>query len=508
MRLQRTKNAGRNIFFGSLLKIYQITVPFVLRTVMIYYLGIEYVGLNSLFVSILQVLNLAELGVGSAMIFSMYKPIAENDEKTICALMRLYQKYYRIIGAVVLLGGLAVTPILTLLIKGDIPEGLNLYILYFLNLAATVLTYWLFAYKNSILVAHQRNDVSSKIGLGVATIEYIFEFIALIFFRSYYFYLVTKLVTQIIQNILISIVARKMFPQYRPKGELPVSVVNDINGKVKDLFTAKIGGVIVNSADSIVISAFLGLSVLAIYNNYYYILSSIIGFVAIIFNSCLAGIGNSLEMESPEKNYQDFRVFTLIIVWFAGFCTCCLVCLYQPFMLVWLNDTSVMFGMAEVVCLCIYFFVYELAAMMIQYKDAAGIWHEDRFRPLITAVSNLIMNLITVHFIGIIGVLLSTVISFVVIGIPWLVYNIFHLLFHRRPTEYIKKLAFYVIVTSMACMICYMVCQEIFLSGWLGLIVRGLICCIIPNLIFGISYFKLEEFTFAKRIIIRLINKA
>ena len=171
MKLQRTRNAVRNIIFGSVLKIYQIVVPFLLRTAMIYYLGIEYVGLNSIFLAILQVLNLAELGVGSAMIFSMYKPIAENDDITICALMALYRKYYRIIGLVISIGGTMIAPVLPFLIKGDIPQGLNLYVLYFLNLISTVLTYWLFAYKNCILTAYQRTDVSSKIGLIISTVE-------------------------------------------------------------------------------------------------------------------------------------------------------------------------------------------------------------------------------------------------------------------------------------------------------------------------------------------------
>ena len=440
MKLQRTRNAVRNIIFGSVLKIYQIVVPFLLRTAMIYYLGIEYVGLNSIFLAILQVLNLAELGVGSAMIFSMYKPIAENDDITICALMALYRKYYRIIGLVISIGGTMIAPVLPFLIKGDIPQGLNLYVLYFLNLISTVLTYWLFAYKNCILTAYQRTDVSSKIGLIISTVEYGIEFVALLIFRNYYLYLSAKVVTQIMNNILTAMMAEKMYPQYKPKGNLSKETIKEINKKVKDLFTAKLGGVVVNSVDSIVISSFLGLTVLAIYNNYYYILSSIIGFVAIIFSSCLAGIGNSIQTETAEKNYEDFLTFTLIIVWLSGFCVCCLLCLYQPFMIIWLKDTAAMFGMKEVICLCAYFFTYEIASMMIQYKDAAGIWHEDRFRPLVTAFSNLVMNLITVQFIGIVGVLISTVISFAVIGIPWLIKNIFTLLFKRSPIEYIKRI--------------------------------------------------------------------
>ena len=150
MKIERTKNATRNIIFGGLLKIYQIVIPFVMRTVMIYFLGIQYLGLNSLFTSILQVLNLAELGVGSAMVYSMYKPIVEDDKERICSLMRLYRTYYRVIGLIIAVAGTILTPFVPHLIKGDVPADMNVYILYLLNLGATVLSYWLFAYKNSL----------------------------------------------------------------------------------------------------------------------------------------------------------------------------------------------------------------------------------------------------------------------------------------------------------------------------------------------------------------------
>ena len=171
-KIERTKNATRNIIFGVILKAYQIIVPFLMRTAMIYLMGVQYLGLNSLFTSILQVLNLAELGVGSAMIYSMYKPIAEDDNATICALMKLYKTYYRIIGLVIAVIGCALTPFIPKLISGDVPDNLNIYLLYLLNLGATVLSYWLYAYKNCILQAHQRVDIVSKVSLVTSTIQY------------------------------------------------------------------------------------------------------------------------------------------------------------------------------------------------------------------------------------------------------------------------------------------------------------------------------------------------
>ena len=194
-KIERTKNATRNIIFGVILRAYQIIVPFLMRTAMIYLMGVQYLGLNSLFTSVLQVLNLAELGVGSAMIYSMYRPIAEDDNTTICALMKLYRTYYRLIGLIIAVVGCILTPFIPKLISGDIPQGINIYILYLLNLGATVLSYWLFAYKNSILQAHQRTDIVSKVTLITNTIQYVLQLFVLWIFKNYYLYVIVMLVT-------------------------------------------------------------------------------------------------------------------------------------------------------------------------------------------------------------------------------------------------------------------------------------------------------------------------
>ena len=239
MRIERTKNAARNIMFGSMLKTLNIVAPFLMRSVLLNYLGVEYLGLNGLFRSLLSFLNLAELGVGSAMVFSMYKPIAEDNAEEICALLSLYRTFYRVIGLFIAVVGLAITPFLRKLISGDVPQDMNLYILYFMNLGSTVLTYWLFAYKRSLLDAHQRTDVSSKVSLGIQIVEYALKFVALMVFRNYYVYLIIQLVSQIAVNIMTAERVTKMYPYYSPRGHLPKEKVLDIVRRVRDLFTAK-----------------------------------------------------------------------------------------------------------------------------------------------------------------------------------------------------------------------------------------------------------------------------
>lgn len=494
MKIERTKNAARNIVFGVVLKLYQIFVPFLMRTAMIYFMGVQYLGLNSLFTSILQVLNLAELGVGSAMVFSMYKPIVEDDSKTICALMHLYRTYYNVIGVIIAVVGIVVTPFIPHLIKSDLPPELNVYVLYLLNLAATVLSYWLFAYKNALFQAHQRNDITSKITLITSTIQYALQLVVIVWTKDYYLFVFAALATQAITNIVTAFAANKIYPDYHSKGKLDKAVVRDINHRIRDLFTSKLGAVVVNSADTVVISAFLGLTVLAVYQNYYFILTAVIGIVAIVFQACTAGIANSVIVESKEKNFNDLKKFTFIIAWIAGLCTCCFLCLYQPFMKIWVGD-KLMLKFPAVICFCVYFFIYEINQLLNTYKDAAGIWHEDRFRPLVTAIVNVGMNLALVNVWGIYGVLLSTALSMLFVGMPWLLHNLFTVLFKKSQMRcYLIRLVRYCLVVVISCLLCGYICSYLQFSEWVTLITRAVVCCIIPNIIYLVAYRQMPEF--------------
>ena len=496
MKIQRTKNAARNVVFGVLYKSYITIVPFFIRTAIIYFLGVQYLGLNGIFASILNVLNLAELGVGEAMVFSMYKPIAEDDAPTISALMNLYRKYYRLIGLVIGALGLLLLPFLRYLIKDELPRDVNLYILYLMYLSVTVLSYWLYAYKGALLRAHQRSDVTSKITIAVVTSKYLFQFLALILTRNYYLFTIALIATQILQNIVTAKVVDRLYPDYQPRGELPPEKIKEIGGRIRDLFTVKISTVVVTSADAVVVSAFLGLHTLAIYQNYFIILTSVTGMMEILFSACLAGIGNSIVVESKEKNYRDIKKMTLITAWAAGFCTCCLLCLYQPFMRIWMNhNADLMLGSGEVICFCVYFFFIQMNRVICTYKDAAGIWHQTRFVPLANAVVNLTLNLILVQFWGLYGVLLSTVIAYAVIEIPLFSYNLFLTVFDPSGMkEYFRNLLYYVAVTLVSCGITLAACLPFKMNDIALLFVRGSICILIPNVIYYMAYRRKEEF--------------
>lgn len=494
MKIERTKNASKNITAGLFLKIYQMITPFLMRTAMIYYMGEQYLGLNSLFYSILHVLNLAELGVGNAMVFSMYKPIAEDDKTTICALMKLYRRYYRIIGSVICAVGILLTPAIPNLISGEIPAELDVYILYWMNLGATVLSYWLFAYRNCLLQAHQRNAVSSWISVITTTVQYGIQLAVMILCKNYYIHVMTALATQAANNVITAIVTRKMYPQYSAQGRLPKEMTKSINGRIRDLFTGKIGSVIINNSDSVIISAFMGLAALTIFQNYFFIMTSVIGIAEIMLQSIMAGVGNSYITETKEKNFQDLEKFSFLFLWLIGVCACCFLVLYQPFMELWMGKNR-MVDDGVVLCFVLYFVVYCFNRLLNICKDAAGLWRVDRFRPLVKALVNLILNLWWVNKWGYYGILLSTVFSIAVVGMPWILHNLFTYCYEKKwLRDYLRQVVKMIGAIILAGCAVYLICLPICGNLWLTLLLRAIVCLTVPNALFFVLLHRAKQF--------------
>lgn len=504
--IERRKNAIKGSVTGLILQIFNLLIPFVIRTLFIKYIGIEYAGMDSLFASILNILNLAELGVGSALVFSMYKPIVEDDRLRICALMKLYKNYYRIIGLVVLVGGLIIVPALPYLIKGDIPKNLNLYVLYFINLGATVFSYLLFAYRNSLFSAYQRTDISNVTTFCVNIAKYSLQIVCIILWQNYYLYLIINLLFQLINNVVLAFVSTLFFPGLKPEGKITKSEKKEINNKVRDLFTSKLGGVIVTSADTIVISSFLGLTTLAVYNNYFYVLNAVNGIMAIFYNSIRAGVANELIIGTKETKTYHFYNLSFLFYFIIGICVICFLNLYQPFIELWVGKELLMDNSIPIF-FAIYFFVYQAPLLMATYKDAAGIWKQDRFRPLIGAIFNLILNIILVNFIGIYGILVSTILSYVFISIPWLLLNTKKYVLDFSIKKYILIVFLCVCSTTVSAIATKFILSHIECEGILNIVITFLISVTISLLISIIFYFETPEFKFFMNIINGMIRR-
>lgn len=504
MKIERTKNTVRNISAGVINRMIKIILPFFTRTVLLYIMGTKYLGLNSLFSSILSFLSLTELGIGGAMVYSMYKPIAQNDNETICALMNLYRKLYRIIGMVVLCLGLAIMPFLDKLINDEIPADVNLHVLYFIYLINAVLSYWLFAYKNALLQAHQRSDVNSNIASIIVPISYAVMLGALFITRNYYAYVIWMPIFTIITNLIRSRYVDRHFPELKPTGEISKELKSSITKKVAALIGTKLNTVVLNAADNLVMSAFLGLTVIAVYGNYHYIMTSITGFLGIAYSSMTAGLGNSIQVETVEKNYSDFKKISFMNAWLVGWCTVCLACLYQPFMRIWVGE-ELMFPFYVVLEICVYFYIYMIRKIPVVYKDAAGIWWEDRFRPYVCMVVNVVLNITLVQIIGISGVILSTVFS-LVISIPWENYTIFKYVFHCSGGEYYAKMFLYAGTMFLGGCLTYWLCS-FFGDGIIAFLLRGMVCIVVPNVIFVVLNFRHREFKDAVAMVKRILKR-
>jgi len=499
--MSRTKNATRNIIAGLGNKLVHLGFPFIIRAIIIQTLGSEYLGLSSLFTSILQVLNLAELGFSNAVIYNMYKPVAEKDTKTICALLNLYKKIYRIIGLVVLAVGLVLMPFLPNLIKGNIPADTNLYLLYLIYLLNTASTYFLFAYKSALVNAHQRNDIVSNAHTITSLIQFIAQIIVLLVFKNYYLYIIVQCVTSILNNIAVALIAKKKYPEYICKGEVSKEQKKDIRKKVTGLMIQRICTTTRNSLDSIFISAMIGLTAVAMYSNYYTIMSGVLGIMSILTSSITSSVGNSITTESEEKNYRDMNKFNFIYMWLSGWLTVCLFCLYQPFMQLWMGAEN-MFPMSVVVLFCLYFYALKMGDIRAMYSDAKGLWYENRFRAIAESVANIILNLILGYFFGIHGIILGTLISLLIINFGYGSQILFkHYFTHQKMSEYFLRHGLYAFLTVDVCAITYLACLMIRMGGAVGLILKGVICLILPNLLYFIVYHRTDSFKDAAKFV-------
>lgn len=479
MKLNVKKNTISGSISGIINKIIATGMPFIMRTIMIHFMGTQYLGLSSLFTSILSMLSLAELGFGSALVYSMYKPIAENDSDTICALMGLYKRIYRIIGTCILLVGLIITLFVNYFISGDVPDDINIYILFLIYLLNTVLSYFLFAYKNCLLYAFQRNDISNNVNSVLTIIEYASMILIIILFRNYYMYVLVFPVITVLGNVIRAVIVDKKYPQYKCKGTIGKDLRRDIYKKTFALACHKIGNTISNSLDSLVVSSFLGLSAVAIFGNYHYIATTLVAIIWIVYYSMTAGIGNRMVLLSRDENYHDFKALTslnnIICIWAFG----CLVFLYQPFIELWTGEQNMLPNISAFLFAC-YFLVTQSRKIVMLYKDAAGLWKEDQWAPILGAAFNLIVNITLVQIIGINGVVLSTILSYLLVEMPWEIYVLYKRYFGKNVLDYIA-MQFKMVCLALPCwLVLGFICSHIQLSAIMTLIIRGIICAALP----------------------------
>jgi O-antigen/teichoic acid export membrane protein len=293
---------------------------------------------------------------------------------------------------------------------------------------------------------------------------YVVQAVVLILFRNYYVYIVFLPFFTVLTNFVISIYAKKIYPQYICIGKVSSGVAKTIKKNVLALVGGQLSNTVLHSSDNVVLSAFIGLSMVAIYENYFYILNAVIAFTGVIYTSLTAGLGNSIVTETKEKNYNDFRLLSFMNVWLVMWCSVCILCLIQPFMKLWVGST-LMFSTSMAVLFTLYFYAYQINKIVLTYKDAAGLWWQDRYRPYVVMLTNIILNVGTVKMLGVYGVILSSIVS-LCISSPWSSYTIFKHLFKMNLLNYFKEFFGYLVVTGVCWVSTYYVCGKVYLVGF------------------------------------------
>ena len=519
MILERTKNTKRNIIWGTINKFVLVLLPFIIRTLIIRELGIEYVGLNSLFSSVLSVLSLTELGFDSAVVFVMYNGVAHDDIRLLNALLAFIRKAYLIIGSVILTLGSLCIPFLPHLVNdiATLPSDINLYHIYIVFLVGTVISYFFGGYRNTIVVAFQRNDIISNINTVARIVFFGIQVYVLMHYHNYYYYIYTLPICNIAINLLVVHQSKRLFPYILPKGKVSEDDKKLLKRLVAGAFIQKVGAILTVTLDSVIISAFIGVRLLGYYSNYSYITTSLIGFLFIIYTSMQGGLGNSLLLDSVEKNYKDMLRFNFIYSWLIGWCFFCCIFLFQPFILLWIGEKAILPDFIMVL-LCVFLHQGECFGVFGSYKAALGIVWEDRYRPLFSGVFKLVLSLIFVYFLrdkgdeyALGGVVVSSIISYIFISSPWSAYVLFQKYFKKGLVYAYLKTYMYFFFTILAVVLSYplfaLFPAEEGTQGYVNFLFRILLCLIIPNVLFYIYFHALPEFKEAKLFIISRLKK-
>lgn len=502
----RAQNSIRNITYGMCAKIVTMLLPFIIRTIIIKKLGIEYAGLNNLFTSILNFLSLSELGFGATLVYMMYKPVADNDTERLCALLNYYKKIYHIIGFFILIVGIVLMPIIPYLINSSIPNNLNIYYLYSIYLINTVISYFLFSYRSSLFIAFQRTDVQSRIMVACYIGMAIFQSITIIFWKNYYIYALGNVFFTVAQNLFVYKLSKIYYPEIKCRGNIEVEETKQLFSRTIALAGHKIGGTIVSSLDILVISKFLGLTAVGIYGNYYTILAAIMGFIGVYNNALLPSIGNYVIEESREKKYHLFMGLNFVHLWIVGWASVCLYILLPEFISLWVGD-EFLFNDIENILICAYFYMWQFRVLSCNFKDAAGLWTEDFWKPYVASAVNIVLNIYLVNIIGVGGALISTIVCMAMIFFPWETKVLFDRLFNDGINNYIFKMIKWTINWIVIAIVTYFICIKINQGLVMNLIMKMIICIFVPNFLFYVLNFKTVEFIDMRRKIDKWLKK-
>lgn len=489
----RTLKSMRNVIVSVCLYLIFFVFEFLNRSAFIQVLGAEYLGLNGLYRNIVSVLLLSELGIGTAISFSLYKPLSEGNREQIKSIMHLYKRMYQVIGTVILIAGGVMAPFLDGFMK-ERPADIRHYHIYFIFYILNAGVSYFYTYKRTIIICDQKQYISSMTATGSKIILSLLQIIILQTTHNYAFYLLSMILATITENLIISCIADRQYPYLKEKKieEIGSEELSEIKKNIFAMFFHKVGTIVISSTDNIVISKFIGLVSVGLYSNYVLITNALNQLMTQFFSALTASVGNlTVEEDDVYKEIIFFRILFLNF-WLYGFMSVCLFSLLQPFIILWLGD-KYLFDMGTIVVIVFNFYINGMRNTVLLFRNASGIFYQDRYKPVLESAVNLICSIPLAIFLGVKGVLMGTIISTVTVALWVEGVMLYKYTFHQKPWRYFARQGIYTGIAFVAVAVTYWIAEMIQAPGIIGLSVKILICIIVPNLVFVLIFSRSRE---------------
>ncbi len=507
----RVKSAKRNIAFGYVGQIATAIMSFILRNTFILFLSENLLGINSTYTNVLALLNMAELGIGTALNFSLYEPVARGDREKIKSYMQLYRKAYYVIACVVAVIGLALVPFLKYLVKNPGEMTVRDMTLYYLIFLFNTVSSYFVAYKYSLVNAEQKNYIQTNIITITKIFTVLFQIIVVAVTKNFYLFLLTDAFIQLIQKIFVSRFLDKMYPYLREKDITPLTKEEsgEIWSKTKALVFHKGGDVARLQTDALIISSLIEVKMAGHVDNYNLIISTVSNFVNIIFNSVISSFGNLIATETRQKQFEIFKVYRFFASWIYGFSCVGFMILLTPLIKLWLGDNWLL-PSAAVYCILIDYYFKGDRIVLSNYKTAAGVFEQDKYLALIQGAVNLIISIWLVQTpLGLTGVYIGTIVSGLIANItkPIIIYRA---CFDKGASEYFVDSAKYLVSLVFVLVACNLISTRVLanltIPTW---ILMGIIITVVFNGVYFLLYGRSNEFKYlVSKVSEKFIRKA
>ncbi len=491
----RIDNSIRNVKYTAVAQAVNFLIVFISRKIFLKILSTEYLGLNGTFSNIITMLSLAELGLGSAICFCLYKPIYNKDDKLINSIMAFYKKAYNIIGIAVLLIGASLTPFLDFIVD-ELPDIHHIRLIYFLFVLNSASSYF-FVYKKTLLIADQKQYISNVIHQTAVFFINLFQIIFLLITKNYFSYLIIMVLGTLIQNIVVSaIVDRKYtFLDYKNAEPLSKEEKKEIFKQIGAMSSHRIGGVVVNGTDNLIIAKCINVISVGYYSNYFLIKNTIISVITLLFQSVTSSVGNLGARENSEKRKAEvFDMLYLLAAMIIGFCSIALFILFNPFIEIWVGK-ELLLDFKTMLIIVINFYMLGMRQPVLCVRDALGIFWYDRYKPIFEAVLNIAFSIPLALRFDIFGVLLGTLISTILTSF-WVEPKVLYKYgFKKKLYSYFVKYFVYLIVTVITAFICYYAVSFINSGNmYFDLLLKALTCSVITVIVFLTAYSHTKSF--------------